>query len=59
MHSRSTKMLCWGKLFYVRCYAHILNLMVQDDLSEIKYIIKNIYENVAYINQSEATLQIP
>lgn len=35
-----------GKLFHVRCCAHILNLFVIDELSEIKDIIKNVCGSV-------------
>ncbi|MBA0824837.1 hypothetical protein Goarm_021478 [Gossypium armourianum] len=31
-----------GKLFYVRCCAHILNLLVHNGLSEIEDVINNV-----------------
>lgn len=57
-YSRHKKLLCGGKLFHVRCCAHILNLMVQDGLSKIENITGQIHDSVNFINYNEARLML-
>ncbi|XP_042408959.1 zinc finger BED domain-containing protein RICESLEEPER 2-like [Zingiber officinale] len=42
-----------GILFYVRCCAHILNLIVQDGLKEIDIVVDKIRESMKYVKGSQ------
>ncbi|XP_019414969.1 PREDICTED: zinc finger BED domain-containing protein RICESLEEPER 2-like [Lupinus angustifolius] len=51
--SCDSRLVLDGALFHVRCCAHILNLLVQDGLKEIKDVVYNIQESVKYINHKD------
>ena len=50
------KLILGGKIFHVCCCAHVINLLVQDGLSEIETVIENVHESVKYLIASKARL---
>ena len=50
-------LLMSGKFFHVRCYAHILNMIVQDGLKEIDSSVIKIRDCIKYIKGSEGRKQ--
>ncbi|XP_010667748.1 zinc finger BED domain-containing protein RICESLEEPER 2-like [Beta vulgaris subsp. vulgaris] len=55
--SLTKRLLCGGALFHVRCCAHILNIMVQHGLKQVKSVAKNVHDTVDYLNGSEARMR--
>lgn len=38
-----------GKLFHVRCCAHIVNLVIQDGLKDINACVHKVHESIKYV----------
>ncbi|GAA0164261.1 hypothetical protein LIER_19940 [Lithospermum erythrorhizon] len=55
-HNLLSNLILDGKLFHVRCCAHIINLLVRDGLKEIEKIIDVVREGVKYLFGSENRL---
>ncbi|KAL2926128.1 Zinc finger BED domain-containing protein RICESLEEPER 2 [Bienertia sinuspersici] len=54
--SNNGRLLCNGK-FHVRCCAHILNIIVQHGLEQVKHITDKVDDTVDYLNSSEVRLK--
>jgi thiamine monophosphate kinase len=46
-------LLCGGEFFHLCCCAHILNLIVQDELKEIEDVIEKVRDSVKYVRRSQ------
>jgi hypothetical protein len=46
-----------GKIFHLRCYAHITNLLVQDEISQIGDIVDCVRDGIKYLVASEGRLK--
>ena len=49
--------LCKGKLFYLYCRTHVLNLVVQEGLKDIDQVVLKIHESVKYVRGSQLRKQ--
>ncbi|KAK1292688.1 hypothetical protein QJS10_CPB17g02575 [Acorus calamus] len=52
--SCNSSLMLDGRIFFVRCYAHILNTVARDALEAIHDIIYNVRESVKYVKASPA-----
>ena len=50
------KLLFGGKVFHQRCHVHIIDLMAQDGLHEIRNFVDKIRESVKYLSLSKERL---
>ena len=50
-------LVAYGQLFHVRCYAHILNLIVQEGTDIIREVTTKVRESVKYVKSSTLRLQ--
>ena len=50
-------LVCSGEFFYLRCCAHILNLIVQDGLKEIDGALQKVRDCVKYVRGSQVRKQ--
>ena len=46
-------LLCDGEFFHLRYCAHILNLVVQNGLKDIDYVIQKVRESIKYVKKSQ------
>ena len=51
-------MLVGGRLFHVRCCAHITNLLVQFGLAKIKDIIDDVSQGIKYIVAAKSKMNV-